>query len=482
MRRSVGSGSARASYADLEALVASQAALIAELQPRIVEQDARIAELEAQLRASSRNSSRPPSSDGLSKSAADPKKRSLRRSSGRKQGGQAGHEGARLEAVATPDELVAHPPERCDGCDGDLADAERLVGGESRQVFDLPEGALLRVVEHVAERRRCGCGRVSSGEFPAGVGAPTQYGPGVRALGVYLCVFQHLPYDRAAQALADIASASVSTGTLTTWVTAAAAGLCDFDERLRGLLVAAPVAHFDETGARIAGRLGWVHSASTETLTRYTAHQRRGSEAIDAAGVLPAFEGVAVHDGWAPYRNYPGCEHGLCNIHHLRELQAASEAGHVWPLAMSCLLLDTKDAVARARDVGSERLDRGVLADLAASFATVIAMGHEEHPAAAGRRSKAHNLLLRLERYEPDVLRFAYDFGVPFGNNQAEQDIRMVKLQQKISGCWRTHQGAERFLAIRSYISTARKNGLDARDALGRLAAGQPWLPAPSPT
>jgi len=151
---------------------------------------------------------------------------------------------------------------------------------------------------------------------------------------VYLCVFQHLPYDRAAQALRDIAGAAVSTGTLTTWVTAAAAGLCDFDERLRGLLAAAPVAHFDETGARIAGRLGWVHSASTDKLTRYTAHARRGSEAIDDAGVLPGFEGVAVHDGWAPYRNYPGCEHGLCNIHHLRELQAAAEAGHTWPVAM----------------------------------------------------------------------------------------------------------------------------------------------------
>ncbi|MGH2968847.1 MAG: IS66 family transposase [Solirubrobacteraceae bacterium] len=456
--------------------------MIAELRPRIAEQDARIAELEAQLRASSRNSSRPPSSDGLSKPPADPRKRSLRRSSGRKQGGQAGHEGARLEPVATPDERVAHPPERCDGCEGDLADAERLVGGERRQVFDLPEGALLRVVEHVAERRRCRCGQVSSGAFPAGVGAPTQYGAGVRALGVYLCVFQHLPYDRAAQALADIAGAAVSTGTLAAWVTAAAEGLCDFDERLRGLLAAAPVAHFDETGARIAGRLGWVHSASTDTLTRYTAHARRGSEAIDAAGVLPGFGGVAVHDGWAPYRNYPGCDHGLCNVHHLRELQAASEAGHVWPLAMSCLLLDTKDAVARARGAGAERLDPDALAELAASFTTIIAMGHQEHPAAAGKRTKAHNLLLRLERYGPDVLRFAHDFRVPFGNNQAEQDIRMVKLQQKISGCWRTPQGAERFLAVRSYVSTARKNGLEALDALGHLAAGRPWLPAPGPT
>nr|MDQ3061235.1 IS66 family transposase [Pseudomonadota bacterium] len=454
-----------------------------ELEALVVELRVQLVELRARLDGTSRNSSRPPSSDGLSKAPVDPKKRSLRKRSGRKQGGQEGHPGARLEPVLAPDERVEHRPQRCECCQADLAGAESLQGGESRQVFDLPEGALLRVVEHVAEQRRCGCGHVSSGEFPAGVGAPTQYGPGVRALGVYLSVFQHLPYDRAARALGDIAGASVSTGTLSSWVQAAADGLCDFDERLRELLTAAPVAHFDETGARIAGRLGWVHSASTDTLTRYTAHARRGSEAINDAGILPGFEGVAVHDGWAPYRNYPDCEHGLCNVHHLRELEAAAEAGHSWPLAMSCLLLDTKTLVKQARGASQDRLTADALNELADSYQMIIAMGHDEHPKiAAGKRAKAHNLLLRLERYEPDVLRFAHDLRVPFGNNQAEQDIRMVKLQQKISGCWRTADGAQRFLAIRGYISTARKNGLGALDVLGQLAAGQPWLPAPAPT
>jgi transposase len=448
----------------------------------IVELRAAIAVLEARLGANSCNSSRPPSSDGLSKPPVDPKKRSLRCSSGRSQGGQEGHEGARLEPVAVPDDHVEHPPERCDGCGGDLGGAERLDGGERRQVFDLPPGTLLRVVEHVAERRRCGCGRVSSGRFPAGVGAPTQYGPGIRALGVYLCVFQHLPYDRAAQALRDLAGAAVSTGTLSDWVAQAAAGLTDFDERLRELLTGAEVAHFDETGARIAGRLGWVHSASTDKLTRYTIHGRRGGEAIDAAGVLADFKGVAVHDGWAPYRNYAACEHALCNVHHLRELEAAVEQGHTWPLAMSCLLLDTKDLVERVRAGGADRLDDRALGELADSYQTIIAMGHEQHPPAAGKRTKAHNLLLRLERDQDAVLRFAHDFRVPFGNNQAEQDIRMVKLQQKISGCWRTSHGAERFLQIRSYISTARKQRQDVLGVLAQLAQGRPWLPAPGPT
>jgi transposase len=451
-----------------------------ELAALVVELRAEVLELKARLAANSRNSSRPSSQDGLSKPSVDPKKRSLRRSSGRKQGGQEGHGGARLDRVAVPDASVEHPPERCEGCGNDLAGAESVAGGESRQVFDVPQRAL-SVIEHVTTLRRCECGHVSCGAFPAGVGAPTQYGPGVRALGVYLHVFQHLPYDRACQALADLAGAMVSTGTLTGWVSAAAEGLCDFDERLRALLTDAPVCHFDETGARIAGRLGWVHSASTATLTRYTTHQRRGSEAIDDANVLPDFMGVAIHDGWAPYRNYTGCEHGLCNVHHLRELQAAIEAGHTWPLAMSCLLLDTKTLVADAIAGGNERLGVRAVRELADSYRVVIGMGHDEHPATTAKKTKAHNLLIRLERYQPDVLRFAHDFRVPFSNNQAEQDIRMVKLQQKISGCWRTTTGAQRFLTIRSYLSSARKHGIGALHALDALSAGTPWLPAPAP-
>lgn len=449
-----------------------------ELAVLVVELRAEIVELKARLSANSRNSSRPSSSDGLSKPAVDPKKRSLRRSSGRKQGGQEGHGGARLDRVAVPDASVEHPPERCEECGADLAGAQSVAGGESRQVFDVPQQRALSVIEHVATLRRCDCGHVSCGEFPSAVAAPTQYGPGVRALGVYLHVFQHLPYDRACQTLADLVGAAVSPGALSDWVTAAAEGLCDFDERLQALLADAPVCHFDETGARIAGRLGWVHSASTEKLTRYTSHERRGSEAIDHAGVLPGFSGVAVHDGWAPYRNYTACEHGLCNIHHLRELQGAIEAGHTWPLAMSCLLLDTKTLVANAIADGNERLSARAVRELTDSYKTVIGMGYQEHPTTTAAKTKAHNLLLRLERYQPDVLRFAHDFRVPFGNNQAEQDIRMVKLQQKISGCWRTTHGAQRFLTIRSYLSTTRKNGIGALHALDALAAGTPWLPA----
>ena len=473
----------RPSYEDL-------ARLVVELRAELVDARAEIAELRARVSASSRNSSRPPSSDGLAKKPVDDdpgekaRRRSLRRASGKKQGGQQGHDGSRLERVAVPDWIVEHVPECCEQCGSDLQDSEPVGGGESRQVFDIPARRVLEAVEHVAGRRRCRCGHVSAGAFPAGVSAPTVYGPRIRAAGVYLHVFQHLPYDRACQALGDLFAAVISTGTLAGWVAAAAAGLTDFDELLKDLLTHGEVCHFDETGARIAGRLGWIHSASTQKLTRYSAHQRRGSEAIDDAGVLPVFAGVAVHDGWAPYRNYQDCEHGLCNVHHLRELQAAIDAGFVWPVAMSCLLLDTRALVAEAVAAGHARLSPQQLQDLADSYQAVIEAAAAEHPDPniKGAKTKAHNLLLRLERHQADVLRFAHDFRTPFGNNQAEQDIRMIKLQQKISGCWRTMKGAERFLMIRSYISTARKNGLDAIEALTQLALSDPWLPDPTPS
>jgi hypothetical protein len=279
--------------------------------------------------------------------------------------------------------------------------------------------------------------------------------------------------------------APISVGTLQAFITQGAGGLDGFLEEIRGQLADAQVAHFDETGGRVDGKLHWIHSASTDLLTLLSVHRKRGVEAMDAAGVLPDFTGVAVHDGWAPYRNYENSLHALCGAHHLRELTAAQEAGQMWALAMICLLLDTKALVEQAKAGGLKRLTNKALGRLHASYREVIAMGYEENPDLAAdtsgrrpKRTKAQNLLLRLDERETDALRFASDFRVPFDNNQAERDIRMVKLQQKISGCWRTTDGAERFLAIRSYLSTAHKHGQRPIDALTALTAGQPWLPA----
>lgn len=472
--------SPRRSYAELEALVGEQAARIAELEVLV-------AELGARLDQNSRNSSKPPSSDGYAKPTADKKQRSLRRRSGRKPGGQAGHPGHHLERREDPDRTVLHAVEQCESCARALCDAP-ITESQSRQVFDLPEMPALDCVEHWIQKRWCECGHLTSSSFPAGVTAPVCYGPRIRAFGIYLISYQHLPYERAADVLSDWADAPISVATLQAFVAQGADGLEEFLKEIRRQLTGAAVAHFDETGGRIEGRLGWIHSASTESLTLLTAHRKRGVEAMLDAGVLSAFRGVAVHDGWAPYRNFEDALHALCGAHHLRELIGAQEQGQAWAVGMSCLLLDTKELIDRAQAAGHKHLSATALAELHASYRALIGLGYEENPDLAGRpegrqpkRTKAQNLLLRLDDREPEVLRFAHDLRVPFDNNLCERDLRMIKLQQKISGCWRTTSGAERFLAIRSYLSTARKQGQRPLEVLAQLAAGQPWLPAPAP-
>jgi transposase len=473
----------RASYEQLAALVVEQAATIQRLDVEVGELKAEVADLKRRLAQNSRNSSRPPSSDGLSK---PPVKASLRRPSGRKSGGQSGHDGGHLALVAEPDEFVAHAPGPCAGCGGDLSGAP-VEGSERRQVFDLP-AIRLRVVEHVAERRRCGCGHLTTAAFPAGVSAPTQYGPGVRALGIYLIARQHLPYQRTAELFGDWLGAPVSTGTLAAFVARGAEDLQGFLDEVHRQLIMAPVAHFDETGARVDGRLRWLHAASTNTLTFYALHDQRGYEGIEHTGVLAHFNGVAVHDGFRPYRRY-ATAHGLCNAHHLRELQAIIEQdpdhGQTWARQMDGLLRDLQLAVAAATDHGHEDLDVAQLAGYRSAYMQIIATGYRENPLSTtrtGRRgfiaqTPARNLLCRLDTYREDVLRFAHDLHVPFDNNLVERDIRMVKLQQKISGCWRTTTGANHFLALRAYLSTARKQGRHILDALTRLAAHDPWIP-----
>lgn len=476
---------ARPSYDQLAAVVVEQAATIGRLEERVGELEAASAELKRRLAQNSRNSSRPPSSDGLAK----PAPRSLRRPSGRKPGGQPGHDGGHLAQVALPDEIVDHVPAVCGECHGALGDGVD-VGHRARQVFDLPEIGL-SAVEHRAWTRRCGCGHETTAAFPATVTAPAQYGPRVRALGLYLVAHQHLPYGRAAQLLSDWTGQAVSTGTLTAFMAQGAEDLQPFLDEVHAQIAAAPVAHFDETGARADGRLRWLFAACTDRLTFYSLHDKRGFDGLNDAGVLPTFTGIAVHDGFKPYRRYTQAQHALCNVHHLRELVGVIEPDPhdpkvVWALRMDRLLRDLHTAVDRARAAGDDWLDPAQLAAYRAAYTQIIACANHRDPPATiptGKRgvirqTPARNLLTRLDRDREDVLRFAHDFRVPFDNNQAERDIRMIKLQQKISGCWRTITGAQHFLALRAYLSTAAKNGRSTIDALTALADRRPWLPA----
>ena len=437
-------------------------------------------ELRARLGMNSRNSSKPPSSDGYDKPA--PKSRRVR--SGKKPGKQPGDPGHHLAQRVDPDETKIHRPDNCEKCGKNLKDAE-VSGIIARQVFELPRVALF-CTEFQAERRRCSCGAETTGTFPAEATAPACYGPALRAYVCYLVTRQHIPVARVAELLRDTYGAPISTATILAMVKEGAAMLEEFLTQVRDLLRDADVVHADETGLRVEAALAWVHAVSTGELTLYHLDDKRGTDAMDAMGVIEHLHGVLVHDGWSSYRSYENVTHQLCNSHHLRELEAAgSIEGQSWANDMSTLLSATWQRVLEATAAGQRSLSDQVLAEMYENYQSIIAAGHVANPPVApsgkrGRtkRTKSHNLLLRLDAYEDDVLRFAADFAVPFDNNLCERDIRMVKIAQKISGGFRSTEGAEAFLALRSYLSTAAKQGMNRLEALRRLFNGDTWMPA----
>jgi transposase len=454
----------------LAALVVAQAGQIAVLT-------ARVAELERRLGLNSRNSSKPPSSDGLSK----PPPTSLRTRSGRRPGKQPGAPGSTLRQVADPDEVVEHRPAACRGCGSGLGDAVG-AGVGVRQVFDLPS-TRLRVIEHRLQACRCrGCGTVSTAPAPAGVTAPVQYGPGIAAVAVYLTVCQHLPVARTAQVCAELLGAPVSTGWITIRIGAAAAALTGFADVVKDTIRAAPVAHFDETGARVGGGLDWVHTAATGTATWYYRHDKRGRDAIDDAGILPGYAGIAVHDAWAPYFSYGTVEHALCNAHLLRELIGWRDLDpdrHRWADDAITLLSEAHRATLTATADGHTTLPTDTLDRYRQRWAAIITAGHTARPPDTGR-NPIRALLNRMHGCTTEYWRFAHNFAVPFDNNQAERDIRMIKTQLKISGTWRTTTGADHWLRIRAYISTTMKNGINVLQALHHAITGNAWLPTPT--
>lgn len=466
------------SYDELKELVAAQQLLIEQQTARIAELEARIVELERRVGRTPRNSSMPPSAEGLSKPPAN---RAERRKAKRRPGKQPGDEGHHLAQVSDPDEVVTHRPRRCPNCEGDLCGAE-IVSVERRQVFEVPQ-TRAHVTEHQLVKLRCSCGCETKAPAPPEATAPACYGPGVRALAVYLSVYQHVPYDRLAEIFTDVVSMPVSVGAIKAMVAEAGGGLGLFLDVVSELLKDAPAVHFDETGGRVEGSLHWVHVASTSLYTLLVCHKRRGTVAMDDIGVIAKMTGVAVHDGWKPYRAYE-VVHALCNAHHLRELAGVFERfDQDWADEMIGLLLDAKEAVEKAVTKGQTRLDATTVHSIRVRYGKLVAKGWavNERPtrAATGKwyQNTAVNLLNRLDADRDDVLRFTIDFRVPFDNNQGERDIRMVKLQQKISGSWRTKTGADDFCAIRSYVSTMKKHGHDVFAGLRQLFEGNIWLP-----
>lgn len=460
------------------AALRAQLAEVDELRELVAQLRAQVADLAAQVGQNSKNSSRPPSQDGLGK----PVPRSLRKKTGRKPGRPKGQPGVTMQLTDHPDHVRRHEPSCCAGCGGGLAGAAE-AGVIRRQVTEIPP-VRAEVTEHRMIGRQCGCGTVTWGKAPEGVTAPVQYGPRAAALGAYLWHGQFLSRDRAAAALGEMFGCAPSPGALAAMTRKIAGLIGPAVEAIIKAVTAAEVAHFDETGFRVAGKLAWVHSASSGKFVLVTVHGKRGKQGMDAAGVLPAFAGIACHDAWAPYDSYDGVAgHALCNAHLLRELTAVTETGTaddvIWARQAIDALLELKQAADAARAAGHEAIGTGLLGKQCRWFRQAADAGIAINAARRSKlQKKRHALATRMAARADDYLRFAHDLRVPFDNNEAEQVIRMSKLRIKVSGCMRSMAGAETFCAIRSYLATATRHGIGWLDALTRAAAGNPWIPA----
>lgn len=455
---------------------------LAVLQGQVSEQQALIQQLRDQLAKDSHNSGKPPSSDGPKK----PKTKSLRQKGERPLGGQPGHQGGTLKMVAEPDHVEVHPVAVCPHCQTDLQAVEP-VSHTQRQVFDLPP-TRIEVTEHQAEVKECpGCHQTVTGLFPAEVSQPVQYGPRILAQASYLNNYHFIPLERTEEVLTDLygqsPTASVIMAASQRLATETEVCLARIQEQLR----AAPVAHFDESGLRVVGKNHWLHVASTETLTHFHVHQQRGQKGMAAGKILPDFQGQAVHDHWAAYLTFSQSQHRFCNAHHLRELTFIQEQyEQSWAEEMAQLLRNIYREV-QATHPPAMTLPADRLTYYSAEYDRILKEGlaanppsSEPPPKQRGRpkQTPPKNLLDRLQTHKAGVLAFMSDFQVPFDNNLAERDIRMIKVKQKISGGFRTTQGADTFAAIRSYVSTARKQGHNVMDAVYGALVGRPFMPA----
>jgi len=470
----------REQLAQREETIAQQSLLIEQLQEQIAVLSQQVKDLQDRLAKDSHNSSLPPSSDRF---VRQPK--SLRKKSEKKSGGQEGHPGSTLRFSEKPDEVIEHRISVCASCQQDLRQVEACVTLR-RQVVDIPSPQLL-VQEHRAEQKQCPrCQQMTLASFPPTVTAPIQYGPHIGAIAVYLTQQQLLPLERTCEVLSDLLGVQMSEATVGELIQRTACELAPVEQQIKEALISAPVIHQDETGMRVAGKTYWEHVSSTARLTHYQVDASRGQEALNRIGILPFFKGISIHDGWASYFLYD-CEHALCLVHVLRELVfQAEQHGAVWASELKDLLLSMKEATEQAREQGKRWLDPLEVLDWERAFLRLLDEADQVTPRATAppgskgriKQSAARNLLDRLRKHQKAVFCFLEDLRVDFDNNQAERDLRMIKVQQKVSGCFRSLAGAAAFSRIRGYVSTLRKQGLPLLSALQATLCGHPLLPS----
>ena len=435
----------------------------------------------------SQNSSMPPSQDRRKRT------RSLREKSGRKPGGQVGHPGTTMGcARRQPDRLIIHAPAECYLCGSSLA-ASEVACTERRQVYDLPPQKI-EVTEYQAQTKVCRrCGAKNKAKFQAGVKAPVQYGEGVRSVATYLMGYQLLPYDRCAEAMRDLFGCALSPGTLATWLKGCAGELVGAEMLIREGPRGSAVIGVDETGLRVSQRQDWVHVTATGKLTLLVHDRRRGQPDISGIDILPRYEGVCMHDGFSSYDQYQQCRHAQCNAHLLRELNYVIETSKArWALEMKALLLEMKAAEDEARNGGKKMLSPRTKGEFLRRYEEAVGQakklygtlrrkkGQAKKPLTAESpiRAAGRKLACRLDAKREEILLFMDDFPVPFDNNQAERDLRMLKVKQKVSGCFRTEEGAAEFCRLRSYVSTMKKQGHGVMEAVRSLMAGKVLMPA----
>jgi transposase len=451
--------------------------LILLLLDRVDKLEARVIELENALNKNSQNSHKPPSSDGYRRNIQTSTPKDKKRPTG----GQSGHPGTTLRKSIIVDHIVNHPVDTCMGC-GSSLEHVAVQDVRTRQVFDLPM-VKMEVTEHRSEVKQCPCCHTqTAGIFPPEVTKATQYGSTLKSIVLYMMQHQLVPFERTTEFLQDLFGCTLSEGTLKNWTAEAYSRLRQAEAQIKEQLQQAPILHVDETGMFCEKKLHWIHSASTERYTHYGIHPKRGKEAMDEIGILPDATGRIIHDFWESYARYDHLPHAYCNAHIVRELRSVHQDYHqAWAQKLIDLLYHIKEKI-EAKPISKNFVTRSVH-----RYDALLQSGSRLnrpnrgslHKRGRVKQSKPRNLLKRLRDHRDEVLAFLFDPTVPFTNNLAERDLRMVKVKHKISGTFRSHLGALCYCRIRGYISTMKKQGVNILSALSSVFVGNPLSPIP---